>query len=61
MSLPSRILTVADVFDALSQDRPYRPTMSMEKALAILNEESGEKFCPRCVGALNELVSKGDL
>ncbi len=61
LSLPSRILAVADVFDALSQDRPYRPAMPMEKVLAILDEESGEKLCPRCVGTLNELVSKGDL
>jgi HD-GYP domain-containing protein (c-di-GMP phosphodiesterase class II) len=58
LSVPSRILAVADV---LSQDRPYRPAMPMEKVLAILDEESGEKLCPRCVGTLNELVSKGDL
>jgi HD-GYP domain-containing protein (c-di-GMP phosphodiesterase class II) len=61
LSVPSRILPVADVLDALSQDRPYRPTMPMEKVLTILDEESGEKLCPRCVGTLNELVSKGDL
>jgi HD-GYP domain-containing protein (c-di-GMP phosphodiesterase class II) len=58
LSVPSRILPVADVLDALSQDRPYRPAMPMEKVLTILDEESGEKLCPRCVGTLNELVSK---
>jgi HD-GYP domain-containing protein (c-di-GMP phosphodiesterase class II) len=61
LSLFSRILVVADIFDALSQDRPYPSAMPMEKVLAILNDESGEKPCPRCVDALNELVSKGDL
>jgi HD-GYP domain-containing protein (c-di-GMP phosphodiesterase class II) len=59
--VPSRILAVADDFDALSQDRPYCPAMPMEKVLDILDEESGEKLCPWCVGTLNELVSKGDL
>ena len=61
LDLPSRVLAVADVFDALSQDRPYRLAMPMEKVLAILNKESGEELCPRCAGTLNELVSKGDL
>jgi len=61
LSLPSRILAVADVFDALSQDRPYRPAMSMEKVLAILNEESGQKLSIECVEALEDLVSKGEL
>jgi hypothetical protein len=36
LSVPSRILAVADVFDALSQDRPYRPAMPIEKVLTIL-------------------------
>lgn len=57
----SRILAVADIFDALSQDRPYRPAMSMEEVFAILKKESGEKLCARCVDALDDLVSNGDL
>ena len=58
---PDRILAVADVFDALSQDRPYRKAMPMERVLDIMGEESGEKLSPESVEALGELVSKGEL
>jgi HD-GYP domain-containing protein (c-di-GMP phosphodiesterase class II) len=61
LSVPSRILGVADVFDALSQDRPYRPAMPMEKILTILKKECGQKLSPECVEALEDLVSKGEL
>jgi HD-GYP domain-containing protein (c-di-GMP phosphodiesterase class II) len=46
LGLPSRILAVADVFDALSQNRPYCPAMPMEKVLTILKKESGQKLPP---------------
>lgn len=59
LDLPSRILAVADVFDALTKDRPYRPGMSLEKALAILDEESGDKLCPESVAILKCLISEG--
>ena len=58
LDLPSRILAVADIYEALSRDRPYRPAMPKEKALDILNKESGSKLCPQSVQILNELVSK---
>ncbi len=61
LSQPDRILAVADVFDALSQDRPCRKAMPMEKVLAIIGGESGEKLSPESVEALGELVSKGKL
>lgn len=61
LDLPTRILIVADIFDALASDRPYRPGMPMEKVLGILNEESGEKLCPESVAAVDELVEKGVL
>jgi HD-GYP domain-containing protein (c-di-GMP phosphodiesterase class II) len=61
LNLPSRILAVADVFDALSQDRPYRPAMPMEKVLTILKKESGQKLSPECVEALEDLISKDEL
>ena len=61
LDLSTRILIVADIFEALSSDRPYRPGMPMEKVLGILNEESGEKLCPDSVAAVNELVSNGGL
>ena len=58
LDLLSRILAVADIYDALSRDRPYRLAMPKEKALNILNKESGGKLCPQSVQVLNELVSK---
>ena len=61
LSQPDRILAVADIFDALSQDRPYREAMPMEKVLRIIERESGEKLSPESVEALGELVSKGEL
>lgn len=61
LDLPTRILIVSDIFDALASDRPYRPAMPMEKVLGILNEESGEKLCPQSVAAVNELVEKDAL
>lgn len=35
----ARIMAVADIFTALTEDRPYRPGMPVEKALAILNSQ----------------------
>ncbi len=60
LSLPARILTVADIFDALSRDRPYRPAMPTEQAFTILDKDSGDKLCPYSVKALRELVEKSD-
>ena len=61
LNLPSRILAVADVYDALTQDRPHRPAMPLERALGVLKKEGGDKLCPYCVDALADLVSKGEL
>ena len=49
LDLDMRILAVADVFDALSADRPYRKAMPMEKVFAILGSESLD---PQCVSLL---------
>ncbi|MDE3154575.1 MAG: HD domain-containing protein [Acidobacteriota bacterium] len=51
LSRRARILAVADVFDALAADRPYRKGMPPERVGAILREESGPGLCPDCVGA----------
>jgi HD-GYP domain-containing protein (c-di-GMP phosphodiesterase class II) len=42
--LVSRILAIADVFDALTTDRPYRPAMKLENAIAILEDGKGSLF-----------------
>ena len=50
--LEARIIAVADVWDALVCDRPYRAAMSYDEAAAILCKESGSHLDPRCVAAL---------
>ena len=48
----TRISSVADVFDALSAERPYRAAMPIPKALAIMDEDSGGAFDPAILRAL---------
>jgi putative nucleotidyltransferase with HDIG domain len=47
----ARIIAVADVFDCLTTSRPYRPSMSCEKAIAVLRRYAGEHFDPTMVAA----------
>ncbi len=47
--LSARIMAVADVFDALSSPRVYKPAFPIEKALSIIEEGSGTQFDPKCV------------
>ena len=54
-----RILTVADVFDALVSDRPYRPAWPVERAIAYLREAAGTKFDERLVEALAAATATG--
>jgi putative two-component system response regulator len=49
--LPGRITAVADVFDALSSKRPYKPAIPVEKCFQVIEEESGTHFDPRLVVA----------
>ena len=44
--LPARIVTVADVFDALTHERPYKSAWSAEKAMAEMKSLSGKLFDP---------------
>jgi putative two-component system response regulator len=47
--LPGRMVSVADVFDALTSERPYKPAWSVEQAVDYLRRESGEQFDPALV------------
>jgi two-component system response regulator RpfG len=49
--LPARIVTIADVFDALTSNRPYKRAWSFEDALTFIRSESGRHFDPACVRA----------
>ena len=52
IALETRIITTADIFDALTADRPYRPAMPVEKALNIMVEMCGTALDPDCFAAL---------
>ena len=57
--LAARIFSVADAFDAMTTDRPYRSALSNEEAVRRLNAESGTQFDPDIVSAFVELMSEG--
>lgn len=50
--LEARIVAVADTFDALTSDRPYRKACSQHQARRVLHEEAGSRLDARAVGAL---------
>lgn len=47
--LSARIMAVADVFDALTSPRVYKPAFPIEKALEILQEGAGTQFDAKCI------------
>ncbi|MEK6258424.1 MAG: HD domain-containing phosphohydrolase [Planctomycetota bacterium] len=49
--LEGRITAVADVFDALSSRRPYKPAFSLDKCFEILQQERGSHFDPNAIDA----------
>jgi HD-GYP domain-containing protein (c-di-GMP phosphodiesterase class II) len=56
ISIAGRIVAVADVFDALTTDRPYRQAYSSDKAIAHLEQNSGTQFDGTCVTALRKVI-----
>jgi response regulator RpfG family c-di-GMP phosphodiesterase len=46
---PARMTAVADTYNALTSDRPYRKGMPQEKALEIVKDAKGTQLCPDCV------------
>lgn len=58
ISLMGRIVTVADVFDAMTSDRPYRNALSVSEVMAYLTLNAGTLFDRRCVDAINLIVNR---
>jgi HD-GYP domain-containing protein (c-di-GMP phosphodiesterase class II) len=56
LDLETRILAVADVYDALVSPRVYRAAWDRESALGLLREGAGVQFDGRCVDALAHLA-----
>jgi len=59
--LEARIMAVADQFDALSADRPYRKGLGLQRTVAYLREQSGTGLDPRAVDTFLTLLDAGDL
>ena len=53
----ARILAVADVFEALTADRPYRGPDALGEALDIMRRDVGTAFCPHAFGALEAALA----
>jgi HD-GYP domain-containing protein (c-di-GMP phosphodiesterase class II) len=57
LSREMRILTVADIFDALTADRPYRAAMPVEKAYGIMDGMQGSAIDAECYAALKLAIA----
>jgi putative two-component system response regulator len=55
ITIEGRVLAVADVFDALTHDRPYKRAWSVEEALSEISSQRGRQFDPDVVDAFMEL------
>jgi len=61
IGLHARILAVADVYDAITSDRPYRKGLTQPQALEILQQKSGTQFDPMVIETLMRLSVAGQL
>ena len=57
LTLEMRILSVADVFDALSAERPYRDALPLDKTYAIMDDMSGTALDGDVVATLKEAIA----
>ncbi|NIM18924.1 MAG: HD domain-containing protein [Candidatus Latescibacteria bacterium] len=58
IDLKARIFTVADCYDALNTDRPYRSSVSEEGAIDFIRRQAGKQFDPKVVGAFLHVVGE---
>jgi len=56
--LAARVVTVADVFDALTHERPYKPAWSVEAALVEMKTLSGKVFDPKILSVFLRIQAK---
>jgi putative nucleotidyltransferase with HDIG domain len=61
LPVAARIARVADAFDAMTSDRPYRDALTLSAARAELRKNKGTQFCPEIVDAFEELIERGQL
>ncbi len=58
IALAARVVCVADVFDALTTDRPYRKGFSRRDALTMMNNDRGKIFDPYLLSRFNRIVEE---
>lgn len=58
--LPGRIVAIADVFDALTQRRPYKDAWPVDKAIAEIEQQRGRQFDPKLVEAFLRVIEHRD-
>jgi putative nucleotidyltransferase with HDIG domain len=59
--LGARILSVADAFEAMTSNRPYRQAMPQDVAMEILSQQKGKQFQPDLIDLFLDIISKGKL
>jgi HD-GYP domain-containing protein (c-di-GMP phosphodiesterase class II) len=60
IALETRIITTADIFDALTAERPYRAAMPVSKAMAIMTDMIGTQIDGSCFDALRRAMGRVD-
>ena len=58
LDIETRILALCDVFDALLSKRVYRDAWTLADTLELISRESGTKFDPACVDALERVIAR---
>jgi HD-GYP domain-containing protein (c-di-GMP phosphodiesterase class II) len=59
LTMPMRVLAVADVYDALTSERPYRPARGSDEALDIIRADVPHRLDEDAVSALETLLAAG--
>jgi putative nucleotidyltransferase with HDIG domain len=60
ISTPARILAVADMYEALSANRPYRQDLLPDQVMSILTKDAGPGICPEVFAALKTWLARSD-
>ena len=60
IAMETRIITTADIFDAISADRPYRAAVPVDQTLAMMDKIVGTALDPRCMHALRQAVRRAE-
>lgn len=58
ITLETRIITTADIFDAITAERPYRAAIPLQKTLSIMQRAVGTAIDPRCFASLKGLTER---